>query len=204
MKSGIVLHTVQNTVDVESIFSPLYTGTVQNYSVLDRGRWALETTSRFIVVLGRIFDGAYWWFSDIQQELGKSLKTLRDFFATSSWKWVVLCIPNNFKPLKEGIDFLCILIGKNGTDLNAKKMKGLQTWLNPRAVTEVRRFLLGIAVHLRLYSNFYEDGNFFDEFYLKEIQECIIEMICVIRHLKVSSLQLSWRKLSFILIGKFV
>lgn len=42
---------------------------------------------------------------------------------------------------KEMIEFIAIVIGKNGFEMNPEKVKTKQTWPKPRSIIEVRSFL---------------------------------------------------------------
>lgn len=49
--------------------------------------------------------------------------------------------PNKCVFLKEEIDLLSMLIGKNGIEMNPEKVRGFQNWPKPRSVTEVLCFV---------------------------------------------------------------
>lgn len=49
--------------------------------------------------------------------------------------------PKNCSFLKEDIDSLSMLIGKNGTEVSPEKVKFLQNWPEPKSVPEVRSYL---------------------------------------------------------------
>ena len=49
--------------------------------------------------------------------------------------------PKKYEFMKDNIDFLGLLIGKDGIRVNPKKVEILKTWPKPSSVTEIRSFL---------------------------------------------------------------